>query len=522
MDGRWEFWIDRGGTFTDIVARRPDGRLVARKLLSENPGAYRDAAVAGIRQLLGVQGGQKIPAERIGSVRLGTTVATNALLERTGEPTVLVITKGFADALRIAYQNRPRIFDRRIVLPEVLYGRVIEADERIGARGEVITPLDEAAVAGELKAAYADGFRSAAVVCMHGYRHPEHEAIIGRLARAAGFTQVSESHQTSPLMKLVSRGDTTVVDAYLSPILRRYVTEVAGELSGVPLLFMQSNGGLTDAASFRGKDSILSGPAGGIVGMARTAARAGFGQVIGFDMGGTSTDVSHFAGEFEREYETQVAGVRMRAPMLSIHTVAAGGGSVLHFDGSRYRVGPDSAGAEPGPACYRRGGPLTVTDANVLLGRIQPDYFPKVFGTRGDAPLDADVTRARFEELSQQITATAGDDRGPEQVAAGFIEIAVANMANAIKKISVQRGYDVTEYVLNVFGGAGGQHACAVADALGMSKVLIHPLAGVLSAYGIGLADIVAMREQAVEAPLTKDTLDRLAAITGPMEADAH
>ena len=407
MDGRWEFWIDRGGTFTDVVARRPDGRLVARKLLSDNPGAYRDAAVAGIRQLLNVKGGQKIPAARIASVRLGTTVATNALLERKGEPTVLVITRGFADALRIAYQNRPRIFDRRILLPEVLYQRVIEVSERVSADGEVLVPLDEDAITQELGQARQDGYEAVAVVCMHGYRYPAHERRIGAIARAAGFTQVSESHRTSPLMKLVSRGDTTVVDAYLSPILRRYVTEVAQELQGVPLLFMQSNGGLTDAASFRGKDSIVSGPAGGIVGMARTAAQAGFAKVIGFDMGGTSTDVSHFAGEFEREYETQVAGVRMRAPMLAIHTVAAGGGSVLHFDGSRYRVGPDSAGADPGPACYRRGGPLTVTDANVLLGRIQPDYFPKVFGTRGDAPLDADVTRARFEELSRQITAAS-------------------------------------------------------------------------------------------------------------------
>jgi 5-oxoprolinase (ATP-hydrolysing) len=522
VDGRWEFWIDRGGTFTDIVARRPDGRLIAHKLLSDNPRAYRDAAVAGIRQLLGLGPQEKIPAYQIGSVRLGTTVATNALLERTGEPTVLVITEGFADALRIAYQNRPRIFDRRIVLPELLYERVIEARERVGAHGEILTPLDEDAIAGPLKAAYDDGFRSVAVVCVHGYRYPEHEARIGDLARAAGFTQVSESHRTSPLMKLVSRGDTTVVDAYLSPILRRYVAEVARELQDVKLLFMQSNGGLTDAASFRGKDSILSGPAGGIVGMARTAAQAGFSKVIGFDMGGTSTDVSHFAGEFEREYETQVAGVRMRAPMLSIHTVAAGGGSVLHFDGSRYRVGPDSAGADPGPACYRRGGPLTVTDANVLLGRIQPGYFPHVFGEHSDAPLDAGITEVKFTELSAQITAATGDRRGPEQVAAGFIDIAVANMANAIKKISVQRGYDVTEYVLNVFGGAGGQHACAVADALGMSKVLIHPLAGVLSAYGIGLADIVAMREQAVEAPLTDDLIARLPAVTGPLEASAR
>ena len=522
MAGRWEFWIDRGGTFTDIVARRPDGRLVAHKLLSDNPRAYRDAAVAGIRHLLGLAPGEPVPATRIGSVRLGTTVATNALLERKGEPTVLVITKGFADALRIAYQNRPRIFDRRIVLPELLYQRVLEADERIGAHGEVITTLDEPAITDQLKQAYEDGFRSVAVVCLHGYRYPEHEQRIGAIARRTGFTQVSESHRTSPLMKLVSRGDTTVVDAYLSPILHRYVTEVASELAGVRLLFMQSNGGLTDAASFRGKDSILSGPAGGIVGMARTAANAGFTRVIGFDMGGTSTDVSHYAGEFEREYETQVAGVRMRAPMLSIHTVAAGGGSVLHFDGSRYRVGPDSAGADPGPACYRRGGPLTVTDANVLLGRIQPGWFPEVFGEGSDQPLDAEATQALFRNLSAQITAGTGDRRGPEQVAAGFIEIAVANMANAIKKISVQRGYDVTEYVLNVFGGAGGQHACAVADALAMSKVLIHPLAGVLSAYGIGLADIIAMRERAVEAPLTPALAAGLDTIIEPLEAEAR
>jgi 5-oxoprolinase (ATP-hydrolysing) len=517
-EGRWEFWVDRGGTFTDIVARRPDGRLVAHKLLSENPRAYRDAAVAGIREMLGVEPGAPVPADRIGSVRLGTTVATNALLERKGAATVLVITKGFADALRIAYQNRPRIFDRHIVLPEMLYSRVIEADERVSARGEIICELNEGAVTTALTDAYEDGFRSVAVVCVHGYRYSDQEARIGAIARDIGFTQVCESHRTSPLMKLISRGDTTVVDAYLSPVLQRYVDEVARQLKDTRLLFMQSNGGLTDASSFRGKDSILSGPAGGIVGMARTARDAGFGKVIGFDMGGTSTDVSHYAGEFEREYETQVAGVRLRAPMLSIHTVAAGGGSILHFDGSRYRVGPDSAGADPGPACYRRGGPLTVTDANVLLGRIQPEYFPSVFGEDGTDPLDPDITRSEFTKLAGEIAARTGDTRGPEQVAAGFIEIAVANMANAIKKISVQRGYDVTEYVLNVFGGAGGQHACAVADALGMTSVLIHPLAGVLSAYGIGLADVIAMREQAVEVPLTEPLSDDL---FEPLERDA-
>src|SRR6266704_3576052 len=537
MDRGWEFWIDRGGTFTDVVARRPDDTLVVHKLLSEDPGRYADPAVAGIRRLLGVPEGARIPAERISAVRLGTTVATNALLERKGEPTVLVITRGFADALRIAYQDRPRIFDRQIVRPEMVYSRVIEATERIGARGEVITALDEGAVACDLRAAYNEGFRSVAVVCLHGYRYPAHEARIGEIARQAGFTQVSLSHATSALMKLVSRGDTTLVDAYLSPILARYVDQVASEMDGVRLQFMQSSGGLTDARLFRGKDSILSGPAGGIVGMARTAQAAGFDKVIGFDMGGTSTDVSHYAGEFERQYETQVAGVRMRAPMLSIHTVAAGGGSVLHFDGSRYRVGPDSAGAHPGPAAYRRGGPLTVTDANIMLGRIQPAHFPSVFGESGDQPLDAGIVREQFAGLARRIgeatggrslsrgsagpAARSGRSPSPEQVAAGFLEIAVANMANAIKKISVQRGYDVTQYVLATFGGAGGQHACAVADALGISRVLIHPLAGVLSAYGMGLADVTAMRETAVEAPLAAPLLPELDKVAGRLEAEA-
>ena len=496
---RWQFWIDRGGTFTDVVARRPDGTLTTHKLLSENPGRYPDPAVAAIRHLLQVADGEPIPVDQIEAVRLGTTVATNALLERKGEPTVLVITRGFGDALRIAYQNRPRIFDRQIVLPELLYSRVIEASGRVAAHGEVLAGLEEEDVERSLRAAYDDGFRSAAIVCLHGYRFPAHEQRIGEIARRVGFTQVSESHQTSPLMKLVSRGDTTVADAYLSPILGRYVDRVTAELADVPLLFMQSSGGLTDARTFRGKDSILSGPAGGIVGMARTSAAAGFDRVIGFDMGGTSTDVSHYAGEYERQYETQVAGFRMRAPMLSIHTVAAGGGSILHFDGGRYQVGPDSAGANPGPAAYRLGGPLTVTDANVMLGRIQPGHFPRVFGSGGDQPLDVEAVREGFATLAAEI----GDGRSPEEVAAGFLEIAVANMTNAIKRISVQRGYDVAEYVLATFGGAGGQHACAVADALGMTRILIHPYAGVLSAYGIGLADITAMRESAVEAPLT-------------------
>ncbi|MGW2057657.1 hydantoinase B/oxoprolinase family protein [Streptomyces sp. NPDC001840] len=510
MTGRWEFWIDRGGTFTDVVGRRPDGELVTRKLLSHHPERYRDAAVAGIRLLLGLGPRDPVPAGRIALVKMGTTVATNALLERRGEPTVLLITEGFRDALRIAYQNRPRLFDRRIVLPEAVYGRVIEVPERVDAHGATVRPLDTGTVTERLREAHRDGFRSAAVVLMHGYRHPAHESAVAEAARAAGFTQVSCSHEVSPLIKLVPRGDTTVVDAYLSPILRRYVDEVAQELRGIRLMFMQSNGGLREAAHFRGKDAVLSGPAGGVVGMARTARQAGFDRVIGFDMGGTSTDVSHYAGEFERELGTQVAGVRMRAPMMNIHTVAAGGGSVLHFDGQRYRVGPDSAGAVPGPACYRRGGPLTVTDANVMLGRVQPAHFPAVFGPHGDRPLDAEVVRRRFEERAEEVRKATGVARTPEEVAAGYLEIAVLNMANAVKKISVQRGHDITRYALTSFGGAGGQHACAVADALGVDTVIVPPLAGVLSAYGIGLADATAMREQSVEAELTEETLRRV------------
>ncbi|WP_431149531.1 hydantoinase B/oxoprolinase family protein [Acidovorax facilis] len=498
---RWQFWIDRGGTFTDVVGKRPDGTLVTHKLLSENPEQYKDAAVAGIRHLLGLKPGEPVTPELVECVKMGTTVATNALLERKGEPTLLITTKGFKDALRIAYQNRPRLFDRHIVLPELLYERVIEAQERVGARGEVIEPLDEAHLKERLWAAYDAGLRSAAIVFMHGYRYTAHEEAAARIAREAGFTQVSASHATSPMMKLVSRGDTTVVDAYLSPILRRYVDQVASEMPGVKLFFMQSSGGLTDAQVFQGKDAILSGPAGGIVGMARTAGLAGHDKVIGFDMGGTSTDVSHYAGEFEREFETQVAGVRMRAPMMSIHTVAAGGGSILGFDGARFRVGPESAGANPGPASYRRGGPLAVTDANVMVGKIQPAHFPKVFGHAANEALDRDVVGQKFAQLAVQ------SGRSQEDVAHGFIQIAVQQMANAIKKISVARGYDVTRYTLQCFGGAGGQHACLVADALGMTRVFVHPLAGVLSAYGMGLADQNVIREQAVETKLAPEAL---------------
>ena len=545
---RWQFWIDRGGTFTDLVGKRPnpDGSftLVTHKLLSDNPEHYRDAAVAGIRHLLGLAADAPITPEQVECVKMGTTVATNALLERKGEPTLLVTTKGFRDALRIGYQERPRIFDRHIVLPELLYSRVIEAVERVGAHGEVEQSLDEMHLRERLWAAFDAGLRSAAIVFMHGYRYPANELAAQRLAKEAGFTQVSVSHLVSPLMKLVSRGDTTVVDAYLSPILRRYVEQVAGEMPGVKLFFMQSSGGLADAHAFQGKDAILSGPAGGIVGMARTAELAkddlsgarphpgpppvGKGEdggpggpvrVIGFDMGGTSTDVSHFAGEFERAFETQVAGVRMRAPMMSIHTVAAGGGSVLAFDGARFRAGPQSAGANPGPACYRRGGPLAVTDANVMVGKIQPAYFPKVFGPQANEALDAQVVLDKFVALAAEIEEATGVRRAPEEVAEGFIDIAVGAMANAIKKISVARGYDVTRYTLQCFGGAGGQHACRVADALGMTRVFAHPLAGVLSAYGMGLADQSVMREAAIELVLDSSSEQPLASASAAIAA---
>ncbi|WP_018548925.1 hydantoinase B/oxoprolinase family protein [Streptomyces sp. LaPpAH-108] len=512
----WQFWIDRGGTFTDIVARRPDGTLITRKLLSDNPARYADAAVAGVRELLGDRPGP------VDSVRMGTTVATNALLERKGERTLLVITRGFRDALRIAYQDRPRIFARRIELPEQLHARVLEVDERIAADGTALRAPDLDALERELRRAHDDGIRAVAVVCLHSHLHPAHERAVGELAERIGFPQISLSSEVSPLMKLVPRGDTAVVDAYLSPVLHRYVRQVADELRDVRLMFMQSNGGLTEAHRFRGKDAILSGPAGGIVGMARMSRLAGFDRVIGFDMGGTSTDVSHYAGEYERVLTTRIAGVRLRAPMLDIHTVAAGGGSVLHFDGSRYRVGPDSAGAEPGPACYRAGGPLTVTDANVMLGRIQPAHFPAVFGPDGDQRLDADLVRDRFTALAAEIRERTGDDRTPEDVAEGYLRIAVANIANAVKRISVQQGHDVTRYALTTFGGAGGQHACRVADALGIRTVLVPPMAGLLSALGIGLADTTAMREQSVETPLTDDAMPEVLRTADELEEAAR
>ncbi|MDX2212013.1 MAG: hydantoinase B/oxoprolinase family protein [Oculatellaceae cyanobacterium bins.114] len=517
----WQFWIDRGGTFTDIVAARPDGEIVVHKLLSENPERYQDAAIQGIREILGIAVDAPIPTEQIAAVKMGTTVATNALLERKGDRTLLLITKGFRDALRIGYQNRPDIFARHIILPEMLYEQVIEVEERYTAQGEQLIPIQiNETLMQSLQSAYDVGIRACAIVFLHGYRYPQHEQHMAAIAREIGFTQISVSHVVSPLMKLVSRGDTTVVDAYLSPILRRYVEQVATALAGreatattplaPKLMFMQSNGGLIEADRFQGKDSILSGPAGGIVGAVKTSTMAGFDQIIGFDMGGTSTDVSHFNGEYERSFETEVAGVRLRAPMMSIHTVAAGGGSILTFDGYRYRVGPESAGADPGPACYRRGGPLTVTDCNVMVGKLQAAFFPTVFGTEGNLPLDAEIVQQMFAQLAVEISAKIGSERTPEQIAEGFISIAIDKMANAIKKISVQRGYDVSQYTLCCFGGAGGQHACLIAEALGMKQIFIHPYAGVLSAYGIGLADVRSLKEKAVEVELASDVVPML------------
>ncbi len=501
---KWQFWVDRGGTFTDIVARKPDGSLQTHKLLSENPEAYTDAAVHGIKSMLGLDPKAEVPAGRISAVKMGTTVATNALLERKGERTLLLMTQGLGDLLRIGYQNRPRLFDLNIELPEQLYENVVEIEERLAADGTVVTPLNLDHARTALTSAHEQGFRSVAIALMHGYRFTDHEKQLGDLAREIGFTQVSLSHEASPLIKLVARGDTAVVDAYLSPILRRYVDQVADALNAAKggcdsLMFMQSNGGLTDARLFQGKDAILSGPAGGVVGMVRSAEEHGFDKLIGFDMGGTSTDVCHYAGSYERSFETEVAGVRMRAPMMSIHTVAAGGGSILSYRDGRMQVGPESAGANPGPAAYRRGGPLTVTDCNVLLGKLQPDQFPAVFGPDGDQPLDAEVVREKFAALAEEI----GTGMSVEEIAEGFLRIAVENMANAIKKISVQRGYDVTKYTMNCFGGAGGQHACLVADALGMESIFIHPFAGVLSAFGMGLADIRAIREHQLARPIS-------------------
>ena len=503
----WEFWIDRGGTFTDVVGRAPDGRVVTAKLLSENPEHYRDAAVQGIRDCLGLAPDEAIPDRAIDAVKMGTTVATNALLERTGEPVLLLITEGFGDLLRIGTQARPQLFDLNIRRPDLLYQTVAEVPGRLDAEGKEVRPLDENAVRAALSKARAEGIHAVAVALMHSHVNPDHEQRVGQLAKEAGFTQVSLSHRVSRLAKLVPRGDTTVVDAYLSPLLRRYVAQVEGALdmgrATGRLLFLQSSGGLTEARRFQGKDAVLSGPAGGIVGMARTASAAGFNRLIGFDMGGTSTDVSHFAGEYERSFETEVAGVRMRAPMMDIHTVAAGGGSICSFRDGRFQVGPESAGANPGPASYRRGGPLTITDCNVMLGRLSPDHFPAIFGPDGNLPLDVETARAKFESLAAEIAAATGRLDHPEVVAEGFLRIAIDKMANAIKKISVQRGHDVTGYTLQCFGGAGGQHACGVADTLGMRRVFVHPFAGVLSAYGMGLADLRALREAQFDAPLS-------------------
>ena len=503
----WRFYIDRGGTFTDIVAEAPDGSLSSLKLLSEDE-RYDDAGLEGIRRCLGLSSGAAIPPELIAEVRAGTTVATNALLERRGARVVLVTTRGLKDQLRIGYQNRPKLFTLKIELPSPLYERVIEADERISAQGEVLRPLDEDALRRDLTSAHADGISGCAIVFMHGYAQAAHERRAAKIARDCGFTQVSTSCETVPLMKYVSRGDTTVTDAYLSPVLRHYADGIASKIgadaNGPRLFFMMSSGGLAAPRAFHGKDAVLSGPAGGVVGMAETARAAGFDHVIGFDMGGTSTDVSRFDGVYEREHDNEIAGVRLRVPMMAIHTIAAGGGSILHFDGARFRVGPDSAGADPGPMSYRRGGPLTITDANVMTGKLQPDFFPRIFGTARDEPLDVADVKGGFARLAQET------GRSAEDVADGFIRIAVENMANAIKRISVARGYDARAYALACFGGAAGQHACLVADALGITRIFIHPFSGLLSAYGMKLAAIRAFRQRAIGETLDDALSDKL------------
>ena len=539
-----KFFVDRGGTFTDIVAVVNNAEIIKKlsqkteqflivplpkqqwivvyKLLSENPERYQDAVIQGIRDILGVTDNKPLATEKIEVVKMGTTVATNALLERKGDRTVLLITKGFKDALRIGYQNRPNIFARQIILHSMLYESVIEVEERYDSNGNELITVNLDKVRENLQIIYAQGIRSCAIVLMHSYRYPKHENQVANIAQEIGFTQISISHQVSPLMKLVSRGDTTVVDAYLSPILRRYVDQVSNQLPNTKLMFMKSDGGLIDAHKFKGKDSILSGPAGGIVGAVQTSLRAGLSQIITFDMGGTSTDVAHFKGEYERQLDNEIAGARMRVPVLSIHTVAAGGGSILYFDGASFKVGPDSAGANPGPACYRRGGPLAVTDANVMLGKIQPQYFPHIFGKDGNLPLDKGIVNRKFLELSQEIYQVTNQQNSPEEIAAGFIKIAVENMANAIKKISLQRGYDVTHYALCTFGGAGGQVACLIADTLGIKTVFLHPYAGGLSAYGMGLADIRVIKESAMEKALHKDLIAELKQVINKLESKAR
>jgi 5-oxoprolinase (ATP-hydrolysing) len=514
---KWEFWIDRGGTFTDIVARNPEGQISSHKLLSDNPEHYQDAVIQGINDVLG----EPIAHADIAIIKMGTTVATNALLERKGERVLLAITQGFADALQIGYQNRPDLFALNIKLPSLLYEEVIEIEERIDARGQILKPLDEKQALEAMQEAFRKGFRTIAIVLMHAYRFNQHEKKLKELALKVGFKQISVSHEIAALMKLVSRGDTTVVDAYLSPILQRYIKSLQDKLGKVPLFFMQSNGGLTNSSLFQGKDSIFSGPAGGVVGMIKTSELAGFSKVIGFDMGGTSTDVSHFAGNYERSYGHEFGGIHLRTPMMMIHTIAAGGGSVLNFDGQRYRVGPESAGANPGPACYRRGGPLTITDCNLRLGKIQADFFPKVFGLSANQALDVEIVDKKFQELTQKINQTTGNNQKAEQIAEGYLLVAVENMANAIKKISLQRGYDIRDYLLNCFGAAAGQHACLVADNLGIKTILIHPLAGVLSAYGMGLADISLLRELAIEQPMQRGIISLLRSNFSELEQNA-
>ncbi|MCA0209594.1 MAG: hydantoinase B/oxoprolinase family protein [Proteobacteria bacterium] len=518
-DHHWQIWIDRGGTFTDVVARSPDGTVVTTKYLSEDPARPGDAAVNAIRDLTGTGAGALPPL----AIRMGSTVATNALLERKGQPTLLAITRGFGDALTIGYQDRPDLFARRLDRIAPPHAGVAEIVERVGPDGDILTPLDEAAARATLQAARDDGLTSIAIVLMHGYRYPAHEQRVAEIARGLGFTQISTSHDVSALIKLIGRGDTTLADAYLSPVLHHYVRQFVAQLGanvdgGAEPQFMKSSGGLASASAFHGRDAILSGPAGGIVGMVGSAAPLGKDRLIGFDMGGTSTDVSHYAGRLERDNETIVAGTRIRAPMLRIHTVAAGGGSICRWDGARLTVGPESAGANPGPAAYGRGGPLTVTDCNVLLGKIQPDHFPKLFGPAGDQPLDRDIVARKFAAMATEIGTIT-----PEALAEGLLAIAVQQMANAIKRITIARGHDVTQdYSLVGFGGAAGQHVCLVADALGIDEILLHPLAGVLSAYGMGLARPSAIRERTLGAKLDEDCAAMLADVETGLSEQAR
>ncbi|HVO47003.1 MAG TPA: hydantoinase B/oxoprolinase family protein [Steroidobacteraceae bacterium] len=539
----WQFWIDRGGTFTDVVGLSPAGELHVRKVLSSSPatqGGGTDPGIRGARDILAAAGhsaddpsGHGTPgtpatpgSPLIQTVKVGTTVATNALLERKGEPVVLVTTAGFADALRIGYQNRPDIFARHIVLPDSLYSVTIEARERIDAHGEILTALDVEALRRDLRGARDRGLRAVAVVFMHGWRFTQHERAAAELARSLGFEEVSVSHELSPLVRYVARGDTTVLNAYLALPLRRYLTGLQHELRALDpaarLELMQSNGGLAAAEQFHAMSSVLSGPAGGLIGMQWIGARLGLHRLIGFDMGGTSTDVSLLDGELPRRFEHTIAGVRLQSPMLDVHTIAAGGGSVLHFQDERCAAGPDSAGADPGPTCYGRGGPLTLTDVQVLLGRLRPDTLPAVFGANGTSRVNAETVAQEFAALAQRVAQATHRPQSVESLAESFLDVAVEAMANAIRQVSTRQGLDAGDFTLFCFGGAAGQHACRVARAAGMHRVLVHPLASVLSAFGIGVADRLAMRRASLRLPLEDSGLNAAAVRLAELEAQAR